>query len=315
MNDFIDALKEDLLDRRLLPFVAVAAIAVVAAIAYVKFDSPSESATTASLAHPRPVTLRSGVSITPASVERALAETTSGSGEQRGGSSHNPFGLLPGALAAASASKTSSTSGSSGSSSKSSSGSSSSGSGSSQPQSSAPTSPSKPSKAAVPKTVYTVDVLFGEIPAGATAGSPAADANLKPHAELKLLTPLPSKSVALVVYRGVKPSSKSATFTVAGEAILAGNGVCKPSPTQCEAIALKAGQSEQLQYLPAGSQTVRSYELRVISISAAEATAATVASLWKGESAAGLEVLRAGELLALPGLRTTTVAGVLVPAP
>jgi len=60
---------------------------------------------------------------------------------------------------------------------------------------------------------------------------------------------------------------------------------------------------------------VRSYELRVISISAAEATAATVASLWKGESAAGLEVLRAGELLALPGLRTTTVAGVLVPAP
>ena len=75
------------------------------------------------------------------------------------------------------------------------------------------------------------------------------------------------------------------------------------------------GQSEQLLYLPANAQSPVTYELRVASIAAVEATAATVASLWKGQSVAGLEILRSGDLLSLPGLRESAVAGVLLPAP
>jgi len=154
-----------------------------------------------------------------------------------------------------------------------------------------------------------VDALFGEVPAGAkTSPAPATYDNVR------LLTPLPSSKVPLLVFRGVKASTKSATFSAAGEAILSGDGVCEPNPYHCETISLKAGQVEQVQYLPPGSQTVLSYELRIVSIGTVKASAAKVATLWRSQSEAGLEVLRAAYLLSLPGLRETSVAGVLVPA-
>ena len=52
-----------------------------------------------------------------------------------------------------------------------------------------------------------------------------------------------------------------------GEAILRGPGVCQPSASQCEAIALAIDQIEELEYLPMGGPPV-TYELQVTSISA-----------------------------------------------
>ena len=58
-------------------------------------------------------------------------------------------------------------------------------------------------------------VEFGQLPVTDTTP-------LTPYENLKLLTPLPSSTQALIVFRGVTAGGKSATFTLVGEAILHG---------------------------------------------------------------------------------------------
>ena len=102
-------------------------------------------------------------------------------------------------------------------------------------------------------------VEFGTLPPGITPET----AQLTPFTNLKLQTPLPSAQQPLLVFRGVTAKGKSATFTLVGEAILPGTGACLPSATQCEAVDLKPGETEQLRYLaPDGQATI--YELRVL---------------------------------------------------
>jgi hypothetical protein len=309
VNDFLNAVKDDLLDRRLLPLVALAAVALLGALGYVVLGGSSKAALPPATSHLGPVAPPAGVTISQVTPEHALAETTSGGSEQHQGPSHNPFGALS-EVSASTSSATGSTAASTTSSSGSSPASTPSTGGASSPSStSTPSSPPKTSVPAKPKTLYEVAVLFGEVPPDSTTPS----TQLTLHEDLKLLTPLPSSREPLLVYRGVEKGGKRVTFTVSGEVILHGDGVCAPSESRCETISLKSGQAEQLEYVPANAQSVVSDELRVASIAAVEATAANVASLWKRQSVAGLEVLRKGEELALPGLRET-VAGVLVPA-
>jgi hypothetical protein len=144
-------------------------------------------------------------------------------------------------------------------------------------------------------------------PVGATAQT----AQLTPYENLRLLAPLPSAKQPLIVFRGVTAGGKSAIFTLVSEAILHGNATCRPSATQCEAIDLQAGQAEQLEYLSATGQTV-TYELRIVSIVSGEATSAAVKSVLRNESKAGREVLSHAGLDAVPGLRYSAQAGVLV---
>lgn len=320
MNQFLNDLKEDLRDRRLLPFVVLAGVALLAAIAFTELGGSSSSSSVAPPSHALVGAEASGLALTTTHSSSALAETTSGTAQQRQGASRNPFTLLPGAVeAGASTSPSSSSSKGSGSESSSSgkSGESSTPStGGSSNEGSAPPAGSKSggsgghSQPSKPKTVYQVSVLFGEAPTA--AGTEGAE--LKPYENLKLLTPLPSSKEPLVVFRGVSDKGKLATFTVAGETILHGEGKCLPSAYQCQAIQLRAGKSEQLQYLPPGSQAVQSYELRLVSITPVEASAAKVASLWHAQSRDGMQVLRRGNLLAIPGLSLTPLAGVLAPA-
>jgi hypothetical protein len=152
-----------------------------------------------------------------------------------------------------------------------------------------------------------VAVLFGELPAGTTA----ATAQLTPFENLKLLAPLPSVKQPLIVFRGVTVAGKSATFTLVGEAILHGNATCRPNASQCEAIDLQPGQSEQLEYLEASGQLV-TYELRIVSIVSSKASSAAVKSVLGDESKAGRELLRHAGLDAVPGLRYSAQQGVLV---
>ncbi len=308
VNDFLDSLKADLLDRRLRPFVALVAIGLVAAVVYLAVGGGSQPAPQAASTHATPVAPPSALTISENTHENAIAETTNGGSSQQQGSSHDPFGAIPSATSAStsSASTSASSSGSSATSSGGSSASSSSGGSSSpSPSSSSPRSP----ESSKPKTIYQLDALFGQVPAGQERSSALSALD-----DLKLLTPLPSIKAPLLVFRGVRKGGKDATFTVSGEAILSGDGACKPSPYDCEAISLKSGQVEHVQYLPPGSETAVTYELKIVSIHAAEATAAAVASVWRGESLAGLRVLRSANLLDLPGLRESGVAGVLLPA-
>jgi hypothetical protein len=323
MNEYLNALKEDLRDRRLLPLVVVAGALLLGALAYAVLGGGSSSSTPAALGPHRPPGLETGtlaVTAATASSSNALAETTSGIGaQQHQGASRNPFALLPGTVVVAATSSPSGggSSSSHGSShetaSAASSGSKGASGSSSEPHEHSSGSGSGGSsgghpKSSKPKTVYQVSVLFGE----ASSTSPSEGNQLQPYENLKLLTPLPSSKEPLLVFRGVSGGGTRATFTVAGETILHGNGKCLPSAFQCEALQLKAGQSEQVQYLPPGSQTVQSYELRLVSITPSEASAAKVASLWGGQSKAGMEVLRRSNLLAIPGLSMSSLAGVLV---
>jgi hypothetical protein len=314
MNNFLENLKGDLLDRRLRPIVALVVVGLLGALAFAALGGSSETVPPVKATQPLPVALTSGVSITPSVREDALAETTSGSTRQLGGA-RDPFG----ASLSASATTTGSSSSAASSSSESSSGASTVGSSSSPSSSGASTETSgssggssgssKPAAPSKPKTVYQLDVLFGEVVSGAEKSSQLAALD-----NIKTLTPLPSIKVPLLIYRGVRKGGKDATFTVSGEAILSGPGTCKPSPYDCEAISLKTGQAEHVQYLPTGSETAVTYELKVASIQAQEASIAEVESLWRGQSQAGLQVLRSANLLRVPGLRNTGVAGVLVPA-
>jgi hypothetical protein len=96
-----------------------------------------------------------------------------------------------------------------------------------------------------------------------------------------------------------------------GEAILHGEGACLPSPTQCEAIDLQSGKTEQLEYLsPTGE--VLSYELKVVSITSEKASSAAVKYALHGESKAGRELLSHDGLLSMPYLHYSADAGVLV---
>jgi hypothetical protein len=312
MSAFLSSVKADLADRRLLPLVALVALALVAALAYTVFGGGS-SASTPVAATPRGTVAPAGVAISQATPEKAVAEMTGGTSEQHHGSAHDPFTPLaqPKAkTATASTTKTTGTSPTTGASSSGSSGSGSSSpnSGGSSPTAPAkPSAPSKPSAPAKPKTVYHVAVLFGELPAGATPQT----AQLTPFENLKLLSPLPSAKQPLIVFRGVTLAGKSATFTLVSEAILRGPGACLPSTTQCEAIDLRSGQTEQLEYLSAAGQPVI-FELRIVSIVSSEASSAAFKNVLRGESKAGRELLGHAGLDAIPDLHYSSQIGVLV---
>jgi hypothetical protein len=298
MTDFLNALKTDLSDRRLLPFVALVGVALLAAIAYVVIGGGSSSSTpTATVA---PVTASvppSKLAVSQTSTEKPVAETTEGTSAQHRGIARDPFVPLPSAATTTTTATTPATAG----------GSTPSTGASSPTTTSKETTPSKSPTPAKPKTVYNVAVLFGPVPAGATPQTVV----LTPYENLKLLTPLPSAKLALLVYRGVTTGGHSATFTVVGEVILRGSASCLPNASQCEAIDLKPGQSEQLEVLPASGGAPVLYELKVVTIASSKAKAGSVKSLLGGVSKAGRDVLRRAGMMAIPYLHYTSQLGVL----
>ena len=169
------------------------------------------------------------------------------------------------------------------------------------------TKPSPPAQPKKPAPAYNVTVLFGAAP----VGTPPQGPPLTTYPKLKRLTPLPSVQRALVVFAGVTAGGKSATFTLVGEVILHGSATCFPNASQCQAIELKPGQAEQLEYVPSSGPPV-TYELQVAAISSAKATTASAARTLRGVSLAGRELLRRAGRLTLPGLRYSAAKGVLV---
>jgi hypothetical protein len=312
MTEFLNAVKADLLDRRMLPLLILVGVALAAALGYAVLGGGS-SGSAPLTATSRPVHV-TGITVSqaPPNPNAAAAETTNGAPVQHRGLAHNPFSLLPAqriAIATATSSKASSSSTSTAAGTGTTKTSAKSESGSSAPSSgsSTPTTPSKPSAPSKPKTVYDVAVLFGLLPPGTTP----LNALLTPYPHLKLLTPLPSAKQPLVIFRGVTAGGNSAAFTLVGEVIIHGNATCLPSTTQCALILLKPGQGEQLEYLPPEGQAV-TYELRVPSIAQAKASAASLKRPGASESKAGRALLGAAGLRALGGMRYSETAGVLV---
>ena len=109
--------------------------------------------------------------------------------------------------------------------------------------------------------MYAVTAAFGAAPPGPLQPG----VKLAQYANLRRQQALPSAKQPLADFRGVGAGGKSATFTLLGEALLHGPAACVPSPSQCLAISLKPGHTEELEFLaPDGS--VASYQLQVLSI-------------------------------------------------
>jgi hypothetical protein len=283
MSDFFNSVKADLLDRRLLPIVAVVGACLAAALAYAVLGGGGSGGATAQPPVSTPLAPGSAlIAVTPVqpSAGRAVAETTSGASQQRRGASRNPFAPLPGAASASTATTTSTSttvsrisasssgaSASSGSTSSSkaassvgtSSGSAVSGSGHGGTSNSS--SKPKPAQPAKPQTLYSVTAAFGAAPPGPLQPG----VKLAQYANLRRQQALPSAKQQLVVFNRAGAGGKSATFTLLREALLHGPAACVPSPSQCLAISLKPGQTEELEFLaPDGS--VVGYQLQVLSI-------------------------------------------------
>ncbi len=315
MNDFFDSLKSDLLDRRLIPALGLLAVVLIAAVAYAVLGGGSSTSAPNAASPIAPVAKVPGLAVSEVKTAdvTASAETTSGTPQQTAGASRNPFAPMPGVkkaqAASAAATSAATSSGSSTTTSPASSESSSSSTGGATPAPAEETKKSStPTKPKDKQTLFHVDVLFGT----ATPATPPQSAALTPFDELKLQQPLPSDSQPLVVFRGVLAGGKSATFTLVGEAILRGPATCLPSASQCQAINLEPGQTEELEYLPPGADAV-TYELNVVSISSSKAKLSSAhSSAFGGESKTGLELLRKSGLQGLSGLRYSTARGVLV---
>jgi hypothetical protein len=292
VRDFFSSLKEDLLGRRLLPFLVVLGVALVAAVAYAALGGGSStSPTPVAASAPAGASVAVGdvaVSQAPANPNEPISETTNGTSKQHHGVAHDPFTPLPEAKTAASSSPTSTTASSSSPSTTPSAG-------------SAPSAPSsggttpKETTPAKPKVYvhYHVTAQLGVVPAVAE-GAPAQPAVLKTYTDMALDEPLPGKANPQLVFLGVVlRTGKEALFGLTGAAILHGTGTCQPSATQCQAIDLQVGQSETLEVLEADGSTV-TYELKLTSIDKSTSTASTarVRDAFRAQAKAARELKR-----------------------
>jgi hypothetical protein len=314
MNEFFGSLKSDLLDRRFLPVLALLGVALVAALAYAVLSGGSSTSSTPPLPSSAStgVTGRVGViaiSPAPANPKEAVSETTSGAHHQSG-TPRNPFTPLPSTKAKSSTTASSSSSSSTHASSSSGSGKPSSSSGGTTPA--ATLKPIAPTKRVI--IHFHTTAQFGVVPPSAEGAPPPPPPQLQTYKDMALDEPLPGKDNPQLVYLGVVfKTGKNAVFGLTGEAILHGSAICKPSPSQCQAIELGIGQTETLEVSEPNGQAV-TYELKLLSISksASTASAARAHAASRASSRVGRELLRRAGLSALPGLRYSSQRGGLV---
>jgi hypothetical protein len=263
MTEFLTSVKEDLLDRRVRLLLLLLVVGLLAALVYAATGGGRSSSVPPSA----PLASGSGssgiaASAAPSNPNEPVAEVTSGTAVQRRGLARDPFALLPGVVSKATTPAPSSASSTS--TSKSSSSSSSSASKGEAPSTSGSSSPSTPAPkqhGAKTETVYKVSVGLGQLP----AGTAPQNAQLVQYQDLRFRQKLPSAEQRLLSFAGVTPGGHRAVFKLETEGILRGPAVCVPSASQCEAIALKPGQNEELEYVQPGVAPVV-YLLHVVKI-------------------------------------------------
>lgn len=142
------------------------------------------------------------------------------------------------------------------------------------------TAPSSPGAAPDIKAGYRVNITYGR--AGTT----------KPMQDIARLDPLSALNAPVVLYLGVKDDQHTALFMVLADVAVSGDGVCRPSPTDCQIIGLRAGEAEIIQ-VPTSAGSVYSYQLSVDKVlPKMVATAAAGVTARHRESKAGRALLR-----------------------
>jgi hypothetical protein len=306
---FLRNIGTDLVEKRLWPLVALLGAALLAVLAYLALGGGGGG----SAAVPAPVAANAvpatGVAVTAAlaNPNAAVSETTTGAPYQRQAGAHDPFVPLGGAPPATPTSVSPSTAGTatggsavtsanrvgtSGGSSAATPAPATSAPTTLTPPSTTPASPGTPTPAPSAKT-HPVDVRFGTVPTtvGADGTTQQGTPVLVDHANLARLSPLPKAKSPIVVFMGVRPDGRTATFALMHEAILRGDATCRPSALKCQLIDLKAGQKEQLDYVTPSLSVVH-YELDLVSVGAGKVGQAAAARFYHRESAAGRKLLQ-----------------------
>jgi hypothetical protein len=101
--------------------------------------------------------------------------------------------------------------------------------------------------------VWRVNLRFGE------AGSQ------KLRHDVPRLTPLPSATNPFFIFMGIMSDHKTAVFLISSDATATGDGTCKPDPTQCDTIEMKAGDTEFFD-VAEGNAGIVQYELDLIKV-------------------------------------------------
>jgi hypothetical protein len=137
--------------------------------------------------------------------------------------------------------------------------------------------------------MYSVTVRFGD------SESDSLDRTVLPR-----LKALPSASDPLLVYLGPGAGGKSAVFMIDDALEPQGDGVCKPSPANCETLHMRAGETTFLDVLDDEGKSTAQYQLDVVKIKTRKASASKAAAARAEVSKAGLSVLKAREAAAGP---------------
>jgi hypothetical protein len=238
----------DLVDRRLWP-VALALVAALVAVPVML--GGGSSASTSSPADP----LANVPATTGGTAKAAISVSTPSSGRKdRPGAVRNPFeqAKIPTASTSTTSTQTPQTTTSTGTTSL------------PAPSTGAPSTPGYTVTPVVPgsgggkrdtpvENVWRVNLRFGE------------PGQQKLRHDVPRLTPLPSATNPFFVFLGVLSDGKTAVFLISSDATATGDGTCKPNPTQCDTIEMKAGDTEFFD-VAQGNAGVVQYELDLLKV-------------------------------------------------
>lgn len=324
MNEFVKALKADLLERRTLVLLGVLGVLLAAAVGYALTAGSGKATHFAATPIPAPETVPGPV-VTEAPTEpatRPVSETTQGAGQHHG-KARDPFAPVPALTphvpsgtpgqssgASAGSGGNASTPGGGGKVSAPGGGGNAPAPGSgtttpaapTQPQPSTPPAPSKPAhKGLTPTQSYRVGLSLTTLMG-----------DLNTIHSLERLSVLPSEQQPLLVYLGVLNGGRRALFVVQPGTAVSGPGSCIPGPTDCEILSLAAGQIESIGVDGSGG-TSNVAMFAVTTIKAQEHSSGAMAMHVRWEaSAAGQALLSRSNLSVLPLFEYEPRQGVVV---
>jgi hypothetical protein len=118
---------------------------------------------------------------------------------------------------------------------------------------------------------------------------------------LARLKPLPDADEPALVYLGVSGDKKSAIFMVDSNVEAQGDGVCNPTPQNCETIRLQEGETEFFDVLDDKGTATAQYQLDLVKIRRSTTASASKAKAARTKaSKSGRRVLRAHQSLSGP---------------
>ena len=143
----------------------------------------------------------------------------------------------------------------------------------------APVTPSVPSAPSVPSSGGGLPVTTTPIVPGSGGGKrDATETNVwrvnlrfgeagdqKTHKDIPRLSPLPSATDPFFIFLGVLADGKTAVFLISSDTTATGDGKCKPNPTQCDTIEMRAGDTEFFD-VAQGNAGVTQYELDLLKV-------------------------------------------------